>query len=89
MMEENTEILCLVLATGEVIISKVEELYVDIGKPDCKLINPFILNKSTNTISKWLSDITVDEEILIASDKILTIVSPKGYIFDQYVENTK
>lgn len=88
-MEENIEILCLVLTTGEVIVSKVEELYADIGKPDCKLIKPFILNKSANTISRWLEDITLDEEILISSDKILTIVSPKGYIFDQYVESTK
>lgn len=88
-MEENVEILCLVLTTGEVIVSKVEELYPEIGKPDCKLLNPFILDKSTKSISRWLDDITLDEEILISSDKILTIVSPKGYIFDQYLENSK
>jgi hypothetical protein len=88
-MEENTQVLCLVLITGEVIISKVEELYVDIGKPDCKLINPYILDKSEGTLSPWMQSITLDEEVLISSDKILTIVSPKGSLFDQYMEDTK
>lgn len=88
-MEENTQVLCLVLITGEVIISKVEELYVDIGKPDCKLINPYVLDESEGTLSPWMHPITLDEEVLISSDKILTIVSPKGSLLDQYMENTK
>ncbi len=88
-MEENIQVLCLVLITGEVIISKVEELYADIGKPDCKLINPFALDTSGENLSPWLQTITLDQEMLISSDKILTIVSPKGKLFDKYMESTK
>lgn len=91
-MEEKFQVFCLVLIDGTVLISKVEELYVDIGKPDCKLINPFVVKDFSNEkyiLVRWLEKTTSEEEILINSDKIITIVQPKGQLFDEYMESIK
>jgi hypothetical protein len=38
---------------------------------------------------KWLNNITNDVEIMISSDKILTLVEPNGKLLDDYLEVTK
>ena len=88
-MKEELDIFCLILSNETFLISKIEEIYADIGKPDCKLIKPFVVNKNTTNgifLQKWLYEFTEKEEILISSDKILTIVEPKEEILKKYLE---
>ena len=59
----------LVLTSNQNLISQIEEVApLDIGDPNCKLIEPFILNDD-GTLSPWLIDVTNDNEFMICSDK--------------------
>ena len=65
-------------------ISQIEEVApLDIGDPNCKLIEPFILNEDS-TLSPWLIDVTNENEFMICSDKILTLVDPSEHILEEY-----
>ena len=56
------------------LISQLEEVApMDIGDPNCKLIEPFVMGEN-DTLSPWLIDITNDNEFMMCSDKILTLV---------------
>ena len=57
----------------QILISQIEEVGADIGEPDCKLIEPFILG-TDNTLQPWLIDITSQNTFMMSSDKILTLV---------------
>jgi hypothetical protein len=65
-------------------VSQIEEVGADIGEPDCKLIEPFILNQSTETLSPWLVDFSSQNTFMIQSDKILTITEPKPTLLEKY-----
>ena len=67
----------LVLTNKQILISQIEEVSpLDIGDPNCKLIEPFILGEN-DTLSPWLIDVTNDNEFMMCSDKILTLVEAK------------
>ena len=86
------EIKVLVLQSGEIIISQVEEVpALDIGDPNCKLISPYLLKVNSESVlpinlDPWLANITDDSEIMICSDKILTLVEPHKSIIDEYLK---
>ncbi len=86
------EIKVLVLQSGEIIISQVEEVpALDIGDPNCKLISPYLLKVNSESVlpinlDPWLANITDDSEIMICSDKIITIVEPHKSIIDEYLK---
>tara|TARA_Y100001973_G_scaffold63010_1_gene92322 strand:+ start:610 stop:840 length:231 start_codon:yes stop_codon:yes gene_type:complete len=65
-----------------------EVLAQDLGQPDCKLIEPFIL-KENDTLHPWLSDCTSQNTFMISSDKILTLVDPKPTILEKYQDLLK
>ena len=66
------------------LISQIEEVApMDIGDPNCKLIEPFILGEN-DTLSPWLIDITNDNEFMMCSDKILTLVEAKPTLLEKY-----
>jgi hypothetical protein len=44
---------------------------MDIGDPNCKLIEPFLLNED-GSLSPWLIDVTNDNTFMMCSDKILS-----------------
>ena len=70
--------------TQQMLVSQIEEVAaVDIGEPDCKLIEPFVL-KENDTLSPWLVEATSQNEFMISSDKILTIVDPKSALVEKY-----
>ena len=74
----------LVLTNKQILISQIEEVApLDIGDPNCKLVEPFILGDN-DTLSPWLIDITNDNEFMICSDKILTLVDPKTPLLAKY-----
>lgn len=85
---ETLPIQVLILTNQLIIISKIDEvLAADIGQPDCKLINPCIYENGE--LNPWISEITDETEMLISSDKILTLVEPNQEIVNRYLEITK
>lgn len=79
------EIKIIVLVNGDLLISAVEEVAaLDIGDPNCKMISPYkIVGKE---MSPWLGDVTDDVDIMICSDKILSLVEPHKSLVDAYLK---
>ena len=78
--------------TQHLLISEfLEVAAVDIGQPDCKLVNPFVINtESGQTILEpWLIDITRDDVFMISSDKILTLCEPTPTLLEKYLDLIK
>ena len=74
----------LVLTNNQILVSQISEVApMDIGDPNCKLIEPFILNEDA-TLSPWLIDVTNDNEFMMCSDKILTLVEAKPTLLEKY-----
>ena len=79
----------LILTNQQILVSQIEEVApLDIGDPNCKLIEPFIL-KDDGTLSPWLIDVTNENEFMICSDKILTLVDPKPTLLEKYQDLIK
>ena len=49
------------------LVSQIEEIGADIGQPDCKLTEPFIVGDN-NTLSPWLVDVTSENVFMLSSD---------------------
>ncbi len=74
----------LILTNGEKLISQLIEVApIDIGDPNCKLVEPFLVN-ADGTLTPWLVDYTNDNEFMMSSDKILTLVEPKPTLLEKY-----
>ena len=83
------EIKVLVLTNQQILVSQLEEVApMDIGDPNCKLIEPFLINED-GTLSPWLIDITNYNEFMLCSDKILTLVDPKPTLLEKYQDLLK
>ncbi len=78
----------ILLTTKEILISQIEEVGADIGEPDCKLVNPFIVSND-KTMQPWLLNVTMDDEFMISSDKIITLVDPTPTLLEKYLDLTK
>jgi len=74
---------------NQILISEIEEVGADIGEPDCKLINPYLLNVDEETLSPWLVSVTMQNTFMIQSDKIITITDPKPTLLEKYETLTK
>lgn len=68
---------------NQILVSQIEEVGVDIGEPDCKLIEPFTLGEN-DTMSPWLVEYSPQNTFMIHSDKILTIADPKPTLLEKY-----
>ena len=78
------EVKVLVLINKQILVSQIEEVApLDIGDPNCKLIEPFILEEN-DTLSPWLIDVTNENEFMMCSDKILTLVDAKPTLLEKY-----
>lgn len=87
----ENEIKCIIIANGTILISKIEEVGSELGEPDCKLTNPFVIKNSQvngmdSTLEPWMQDYTKEKEFMIHSDKILTIIEPKPTLMEKYIE---
>ena len=87
MKQENLKLLSL--TDQRLILTQIEEVTSDLGEPDCKLIEPFILNPDTTTLSPWFVNLTNQNEFMISSEKILTIMEPNGKLVAMYEELLK
>ena len=77
---------CLLLKVDTVIVTEIEEVYAELGDPNCKLINPYEFTSDKKMIP-W-PEVTDQREMMIHSDSILTIVDPKKEIIEKYLELT-
>jgi len=73
----------IVLTTGINLIAQIQEVTTDLGEPDCKLIEPYVVT-GNDTVEPWLLNITNQNEVMISSDKILTLVDPKTSLLAKY-----
>ena len=78
----------LLLTNNQILITQIEEVGADIGEPDCKMTNPFLL-KDDGTLEPWLISISRQDTFMISSDKILTITEPMPTLVEKYESLTK
>ena len=91
MADKTIKVLALT-TTQQLLISEIVEVAaVDIGQPDCKVLNPFVINtESGQTILEpWLLDITRDDTFMLSSDKILTLCEPTPTLLEKYLDITR
>jgi len=81
---EPNPIQVLYLTNNLRLVSQIDEVLADIGQPDCKLINPCVIDKD-GKLTKWMSSLTDNTEMFMSSDKILTLVDPNQKLLDDYV----
>tara|TARA_B100001996_G_scaffold361032_1_gene327465 strand:- start:374 stop:673 length:300 start_codon:yes stop_codon:yes gene_type:complete len=98
-MADKTVKVIALTTTQQLLISEIQEVAaVDIGQPDCKLINPFVITTSDQKITleegvlvlaPWLLNITRDDIFMISSDKILTLCEPTPTLLEKYLDLTE
>ena len=79
----------LALANHQYLISEIEEVgSADIGEPDCKLLNPFVINTESGqtVLEPFLTSVTRDTTFMMGSDKILTLAEPSPTILEKYLD---
>ena len=74
----------LLLTNNEYIISQIEEVPAEYGDPNCKLINPCYIND----MKLWCNEYTDQKEMMIHSDKIITIINPNKEYLKKYIDAT-
>jgi len=80
---EDKIIKLIVLMNQQILVSQIEEVGADVGEPDCKLIEPFLLGDK-ETLSPWLAGLTSQNTFMMSSDKILTLADPKPTLLEKY-----
>ena len=75
----------LIVLTNQLkLVSQIEEVGAAIpGEPDCKLIEPMVFGEN-DTLTPWLVEATSQNEFMISSDKILTLIDPKATLLEKY-----
>ena len=74
----------IVLTNNLTLVSQIEEMPAAVpGEPDCKLTEPCVLGDN-DTLTPWLVEATTQNEFMLSSDKILTLVDPKPTLLEKY-----
>ena len=75
----------LIVLTNQLkLVSQIEEVPAAVpGEPDCKMVEPMVVTDD-NTLTPWLVDVTSQNEFMISSDKILTLIDPKPTLLEKY-----
>lgn len=85
-IEEDDEkvVKAILFENGMYVVSEIEEIVAEYGMPNCKLINPCLIGKDgyLENFPKFCGQ----EEILMSSDKFLTIYTPSDTILDRYLK---
>jgi hypothetical protein len=81
--EPEVVIKCILFKNGIYIISFIEELLVDFGQPNCKLINPRTIK--SDSLERWPLH-TDQEELIISSENFLTIYEPSAILLERYMK---
>ena len=72
----------------QTLVSQIEEVSSELGEPDCKLTEPFLVCDD-GTLTPWLLDYTNQNDFMISSDKILTIAAPNSKLKLKYEDMLK
>ena len=89
-MDKTVKILAL--TNQQTLISEVVQVAaMDIGEPDCKLINPFWVNplEGSITLEPFLNGVTREDTFMMSSDKILTLADPTPTLLEKYQDITE
>ena len=79
----------LALSNNQILISEIVEVAaLDIGQPDCKLINPFLV-KDKGILEPFLGNVTRETTLMMGSDKILTLADPTPTLLEKYLDLLK
>ena len=78
----------LALMNNLILISQIEEVGADIGEPDCKLVDPFVLRKD-QTMEPFLCGYTKENTFMISSEKIITLANPTPTLLEKYEDLIK
>jgi hypothetical protein len=78
----------LALMNNQILISQIEEVGADIGEPDCKLVEPYVVTKD-KTLEPFLLDYTRENAFMMSSDKILTLADPTPTLLEKYQDLIK
>ena len=85
-METEKVIKVLLLSNQEIVVSEITEVDALVGDPNCKLTKPYKI--VDGDLHRWMEDYTEQNELMINSDKIITLVTPSPIIFEQYSKVT-
>ena len=85
---ENKMIKILSLMNNQILISQIEEVGAEIGEPDCKLVEPYVVTKD-KTLQPFLLDYTRENTFMMSSDKILTLADPTPTLLEKYQDLIK
>ena len=89
-MEKTIKVVAL--TNHQYLISEIEEVgSADIGEPDCKLINPFVISTETGhtVLEPFLTSVTRETTFMMGSDKILTLADPTPTLLEKYLDLNK
>jgi len=85
-MQKTIKILSL--TNNLILVSQIEEVGADIGEPDCKLIDPFVVTND-QTLEPFLFGYTKQNTFMMSSDKILTLADPTPTLLEKYEDLIK
>ena len=85
-MEKTIKVIALM--NNLMLIARIEEVGADIGEPDCKLVNPFVV-KMDQTLEPFLCGYTKQDTFMISSDKIITLADPTPTLLEKYQDLIK
>jgi len=78
----------LALTNNLILISKIEEISSELGEPDCRITNPYVV-RSDETMEPFLTGYTSQDVFMISSDKILTLADPRPTLLEKYQDLIK
>jgi len=67
-------------------LSEIQEVGADIGEPDCRLVNPYVVNVEDLTLTPYLLTLTKDDNFMMSSEKILTLAEPTPTLLEKYLD---
>lgn len=84
----------LYLLNNQILISKIEEVTSELGEPDCKLINPYLIKDNPisdlqKVLEPFLFGVTKQTTFMMSSDKILTLTDPTPTLLEKYEDLIK
>ena len=81
----------IALTNQQLLISSIEEVGSELGEPDCKLVNPYVIKTvgDNQVLEPFMMGITEESSFMISSDKILTLVEPNSTLLKKYQDLIK
>lgn len=82
------EVKLILFPNSLIIISQIEEVIPEeIGEPDCKLVEPFVVQG--DFLEPWLIEYSNQNVFMMHSDKFLTIADPNPPLIKKYKQIIK